>query len=87
MRHASVHPEYGEAILFWVASMPFDLLLPRKQKLGVLNPGGKPPPSPYTCMFHLRLQGPESRHFTELWSNTVVFNLIVFFTVDSYRNI
>jgi hypothetical protein len=68
-RPLAVGPECGEAILFWVVSMPSDFQLPPNGEFRDVVPTGKPPPSPHTCIFQLWPQGPESRKLTDPLSN------------------
>ncbi len=54
--------------------MPSEYLLLLRQESLSVDPGGGPPPSPHTCMFHLLLQGPGSRQFTDPWSDTLLLS-------------
>jgi hypothetical protein len=49
---SAMRPECEKAILLGVSSMPSDFVTATKQELGIVDPGGRPPPSSKTYMFY-----------------------------------
>jgi hypothetical protein len=76
---SAARPECREANLLRLASMPFDLLLLPKQELGVEDTGGRPPPSPHTCMSNLWLQSPKFTQFSFPWSDYLLRIIVILF--------
>jgi hypothetical protein len=62
-------PEYGEAAPLRFASMPKESPLPLNPESGGAGPNDEP-----SCMSHLLSQGPDSRQFTDPWSDTLQTN-------------